>query len=219
MIVGNGMIAKNLACIDRSNVLFFASGVSDSLCTDKSEYEREIELLKNNLNTDKKFIYFSSIDEYILNSQYLLHKKEIQSIIQSQTDNHIIIKVPQLIGENGNPNNFINYIYNSIKNEIEFNVIITKRSLLDISDLVKILDFLLHIDFRGIFNINYIELQSVTEYIEIIEKISGKKAKINKITTIDQDIKLNDEFVNKVIKENIKSLENYNLKIIQKYKN
>jgi hypothetical protein len=46
MIIGNGMIANNLSKIDNDNVLFFASGVSNSLCNDENEFEREIKLLK-----------------------------------------------------------------------------------------------------------------------------------------------------------------------------
>ena len=40
MIVGNGNIAKVLK--DRDDLVFFASGVSNSSCTDEKEYEREL---------------------------------------------------------------------------------------------------------------------------------------------------------------------------------
>ena len=49
MIIGNGLIAKSLQEIDSENVLFFASGVSNSLETRDSEFEREYFLLKETI--------------------------------------------------------------------------------------------------------------------------------------------------------------------------
>jgi len=218
MIVGNGMIAKSLCTIDSDDVVFFASGVSNSMCKDIAEYDREIKLLKDSIDLNRTFVYFSSIEEYILNDQYLQHKRDVQSIIKERTDNFIIIKVPQLIGQSGNSNNFINYIYNSIWNNEVFNVILTKRSLLDVDDLVKILSYLLDQNFKGLFSINYIKLESVIGYIEIIENLLGKKAKIGTITTVHQNISKNSTFVTSVIDKNVANLEHYNLKVIQKYK-
>ena len=76
MIIGSGLIAKSCKIIDNSDVLFFASGVSNSMSNNESEFEREINLLNDNLNTEKKIIYFSSIDEYVINEKYLEHKNK-----------------------------------------------------------------------------------------------------------------------------------------------
>uniref|UniRef100_A0AAU6WQG9 Uncharacterized protein n=1 Tax=Chryseobacterium endophyticum TaxID=1854762 RepID=A0AAU6WQG9_9FLAO len=46
MIIGSGLIAQSLQFIDQENHLFFASGVSNSLETRSSEFEREFMLLK-----------------------------------------------------------------------------------------------------------------------------------------------------------------------------
>ena len=45
MIIGNGNIARALKDIDRDDLLFFASGVSNSQEDRESEYKREMELL------------------------------------------------------------------------------------------------------------------------------------------------------------------------------
>ena len=47
MIVGNGLIANLFKNEDRENVVFFASGVSNSLETEKSAFLREENLLRN----------------------------------------------------------------------------------------------------------------------------------------------------------------------------
>ena len=44
MIIGNGNIAKVL--IDRDDLVYFASGTSNSSCVDKLEFERELEMRK-----------------------------------------------------------------------------------------------------------------------------------------------------------------------------
>ena len=45
MIIGNGNIAKSLISKDRDDIIFFASGVSDSSCCDIKEFKREFDLL------------------------------------------------------------------------------------------------------------------------------------------------------------------------------
>jgi nucleoside-diphosphate-sugar epimerase len=218
MIVGNGMIAKSLSVIDNENFLFFASGVSNSLCTDEKEYEKEKLLLEKHINTDKKFIYFSSVNEYVINEKYLQHKLNIEKIITENTDNFIIFKISQLIGDNGNQNNFINFLYNNIINETYFNLIDTKRSLLCINDLVKICDYLCNIDYNGFFIINYIELLEVTDIIKIIEKITNKKSLINDIKKLSQNINSNSDYVNEVLDKLIDK-NNYTEKLlIKKFK-
>ena len=148
MIIGNGLIAKSLTHIDSDDIIFFASGVSNSMCNNKDEYDREFNLLKKYLNFNKKLIYFSSIDGYIVNEEYLNHKKNIEKIIQNNVGDFIIMKIPQLVGEKGNNGNFINYIYNNVKNGLGFDLFLTKRSLLDIEDLVSILSFLIKKNFK-----------------------------------------------------------------------
>ena len=57
MIVGNGLIANLFREKDRENVVFFASGVSNSLETEKSAFLREENLLRN---TSQKILKKSS---------------------------------------------------------------------------------------------------------------------------------------------------------------
>ena len=217
MIVGNGLIANECSVIDRPDVLFFASGVSNSMNNDENNYIREILLVKSHLETEKKFIYFSSIDEYIINERYLKHKKQIEELIKNKTNNYIIIKIPQLLGKRGNSNNFINYIYNHIKNDIEFDLFLTKRSLLDVSDLIEILKELLKINYVGLLNINYIELMSVSDFIVIIENILGKSSKIKNVVQLEQVINDNTEFVNSILELSIHNPLFYNKRVIEKY--
>ena len=64
MIIGNGQLAKAFmnSDLEHKDLCIFASGVSNSNCTDPKEFERERDLLKVTLseNPGKKLIYFSS---------------------------------------------------------------------------------------------------------------------------------------------------------------
>jgi hypothetical protein len=138
MIIGKGDIASVLN--DRDGVIFFVSGVSNSNETRESEFMREIELLDKQ-DKNKCIFYFSSItlDDMSKNSQYLQHKRRMELLIKSNFQNYNIIRIGNITW-GSNPNTFINYIKNKIKNgepvEIkdEYKYIIDKKQLLLLTD-------------------------------------------------------------------------------------
>jgi hypothetical protein len=139
MIVGKGDIASILN--DREGAIFFASGVSKSTETNESEFWREIELLDMQDKT-KCLFYFSSItldDMSKIDNQYLAHKRRMELFIKSNFENYNIIRIGNITWGN-NPNTFLNYIKNRIKNEEpveikdEFKYLIDKEQLLLLTD-------------------------------------------------------------------------------------
>ena len=138
MIVGKGDIASVLN--DREGAIFFASGVSKSTEIIQSEFMREIELLDKQ-DRNKCIFYFSSItlDDMSKNSQYLQHKRKMELLIKSNFENYNIIRIGNITWGN-NPNTFINYIKNKIKNgepvEIkdEYKYVIDKEQLVLLTD-------------------------------------------------------------------------------------
>jgi len=217
MIIGNGMIANHLKRIDRSDFVFFASGVSDSNCSDEKNYSREIALLEKKIKIEGTIVYFSSIPEYIINKRYREHKKRIEGLIEKSGKKFIVLRIPHLIGKGGNTSNFINYLWNSVNEEREIDLFTVKRSLLDAEDLTKILETLIAENFIGFFDINYIELSDISEYIKIIENISGKKLRVRRIIEMDQNIKQNENFTDSLIKKIIPNIKDYNNRLIVKY--
>lgn len=102
MIIGSGQLAKVFAKSQiKDDVCIFASGVSNSSCTDEKQFEREKNLLVDTLkkNSDKKFVYFSSCAlsaiEYPKNDYYK-HKVNMEDIIKEHSNNYYIFRVPQL---------------------------------------------------------------------------------------------------------------------------
>lgn len=140
MIIGKGDIAS--ALIDREEVIFFASGVSNSAENRESEYKREKELLCSQDKT-KCIFYFSSIDidniEKFNKSRYLQHKKQMEDYIKENFQYYNIIRIGNITWGN-NPNTFLNYIKNKIKNNEpvhisdEYKFMINKEQLLQLTN-------------------------------------------------------------------------------------
>lgn len=145
MIIGNGLIANSLKNIDSVEYLFFASGVSNSLETRNSEFEREFALLKNSIeaNDNSKLVYFSTLsvnDQSKKDSHYVLHKLEIEEYIKNSCKNYLILRIGNIVGKGGNPNTLFNFLKNQITNNAQFNVHRkARRLLLDIDDIAVFL--------------------------------------------------------------------------------
>jgi len=78
-IIGHGDIASALQ--DDPGRLFFASGVSNSLETRESEYQREKDLLSRQTR-DLQIIYFSSLAIFYLETRYTQHKMEMEALVK-----------------------------------------------------------------------------------------------------------------------------------------
>ena len=90
MIVGKGSIAKVLK--DRNDLLFFASGVSNSSCIDEKEYDREFNLLKT-ISLDQHIVYFSNLGIYYKKDRYTQHKINIEEYIRNNFKSYTIVRI------------------------------------------------------------------------------------------------------------------------------
>lgn len=139
-IIGKGDIASILN--DRDGAVFFAAGVSNSLISDEKEYQREIDLLKSQ-PVSKCLFYFSSIGIYHRNERYFQHKKAMEATIKKYFQNYNIIRIGN-IDWGKNPNTFLNYLRNKIKNNEPFEIkdeyrfMISKEQLLLLTDNLPI---------------------------------------------------------------------------------
>lgn len=126
--IGNGDIAGVLP--DRDDLLFFASGVSNSSCTDETEYQREVDLLLEQPR-DAHIVYFSSIGVLDGNSRYYQHKRDMELTIKANFPKYCIIRLGN-ISHGDNPHTLINYLKAHPEAEIkdEYRYICTKEDLL-----------------------------------------------------------------------------------------
>lgn len=145
MIIGNGLIANSLLSIDSEDVIYFASGVSNSQETRSTEFEREFNLLKNCIlqYPNLKLVYFSTLsifDQSKQNSLYVLHKMKIEKMITENCTDYIILRIGNVVGKGGNPNTLFNFLNTQISNQQEFTLHNkARRLLIDIHDISKFL--------------------------------------------------------------------------------
>jgi len=190
MIIGNGLIANLFKNHSRENVVFFASGVSNSLEIRPEEFLREENLIKNTIASsgNKIFVYFSTCSIYDSSktgSDYVLHKLKMEQIIKNSCEKFLILRVSNAVGKGGNPNLLMNYIVNAVKNNETINVH-TKatRNLIDAEDIKKItLDLLDKKEVNKIINVAYVLNYSIIEILEIIERFYQKKTNLNLINS------------------------------------
>jgi hypothetical protein len=136
MIIGSGDIASVLN--DREDALFFASGVSNSQCTDEKEFLRELELLLDQ-RTKYCIFYFSTISVNTVLSRYTLHKLGMEKMIKNSFQNYNIIRIGN-IDWGKNPHTFINAIKakqakgEPVEIRDEYKYMISKEQLLLLTD-------------------------------------------------------------------------------------
>jgi nucleoside-diphosphate-sugar epimerase len=222
MIIGNGLLATGFIGLDGYNdYLVFASGVSDSNETSSKEFDREKELLLTCLNENKdlKIIYFSSILVGVSDNKYYNHKLEMENIIKSTSNNYIIFRVPQVIGLDGNKNNLIKTITNSIKKDLEITIYKdVDRSLVDVEDIVKVVNYCKDKIVRQTLYFSDIEKMSVTNLCHHIGFHLNKEP----ILKVKNDPEIKNWYVNnsEIIDRAISLLidkNGYTDKIIKKY--
>lgn len=90
MIVGNGNIASALT--DRPDVTFFASGISDSSCTDMGQFVRERDLLLSQ-DHETHLVYFSSLSIYLEATPYNQHKKLMEEFVKLKFKSYTIVRI------------------------------------------------------------------------------------------------------------------------------
>ena len=158
MIIGNGLIANSLKKIDKENVTFFCSGVSNSAETDPAAFQRELNLLEAQ-NKENLLCYFSTVSIFNPSKQaspYIVHKNNIESEIRRLFPKHIIIRLPNMMGDGGNGTNLFPYFLKSIAEGKTVGIFDnTHRELMETELLPEIVSVLLSRNFRGSINAGF----------------------------------------------------------------
>jgi len=186
MIIGKGLIASQFIDIDRKDVVFFASGVSNSSEKRQSEFDREFNLIKDTIdcNPNKIFIYFSTCSIYDsskYDSFYVLHKLKMEEFIKTNCSIFLILRISNAVGKGGNPNLLMNYLHRQITNDNE--LVIHKnatRNLIDVEDVKNItMKYIESNSINKIVNVAYPENFYILEIISAFEIILEKNSTKN----------------------------------------
>ncbi|HEY9082341.1 MAG TPA: hypothetical protein VIN73_03340 [Vicingaceae bacterium] len=224
MLIGKGLIASAFKHYSaNSNVILFASGVSNSREIEVVKYKREFELLKNYSSSTSKLIYFSTcsvFDESLKQSAYIQHKLKIEKYISENFSSFIIFRLPIVVGNSSNPHTLTNFLFNTIKTNQHFLLFANAyRYLIDVDDLSVLLSGIIDSSEydNKILNICFDNKISILEMVSIFEKIIKKKAlyEIKKEGSVYTPN--NFEFINYLKKINFEIKTNYNEDIIAKY--
>ena len=186
MIVGNGLIAKAFRDFDQEGVIFYASGVSNSLETDEFQFLREESLIRKSIaeNPGNLFVYFSTCSIYDSSkngSAYVNHKLKMEHLVKSECAQFLIARVSNAVGNGGNQNTLINFLVNSIKNQKNIAAHINAtRNLIDVQDVVQIvLNLIKSKQLNSIVNVAYLSDYPVVQIISIVEKHLNLKANLD----------------------------------------
>ena len=216
MVVGNGLISKSFDdYIDNEDYLIYASGVSDSSEDRDSEYDREFNLIKNHISTNSKFIYFSTINNG--DSKYFLHKRNMEKYIIDNSNNYLIFRLPNVVGDGGNINNIFNYLNKKIINDEFIKVQNVNRSLIDIDDVKNICEYCFNLK-NKMLNISNIEIIKVIDIVSIMSNELNKspKTEIIDVVFITEEINNSIEIENAIDSIGI-DRKDYTKKLIKKY--
>lgn len=180
MVIGRGMIAKRFESYENDDrFVIFASGVSNSKNRVATAYHRELDLLKHTIedHPESILVYFSTCSVYDpeeKNSPYVLHKKDVENIIQSSCKRFNIFRVSNVVGKSGNPNTVLNFFVYHILNKINFDLWSNAcRNLIDLDDMYKIVNYILQGQRypNQIVNIANPSSYKVTEIVMSIEQL------------------------------------------------
>lgn len=212
-IFGKGFIASNFKnlkkILKKNNIILYCAGISNSQERSKQKLNREILTLKKFFKIYKNnfIIYFSSssiLDKSRNSSPYLKNKIKIEKFIKKKFKKFTLIRLPEIIGFSDNPNTVTNFFYEKIKNNKEFKLINnTKRNLIDVDDIVKLLKIIIetkNIKKKTITICNKYYYKS-NEIVKILEIICKKKANYQTITAKKQIWNLNYNIIKKYVKK------------------
>ena len=224
MIIGNGLIANAFRNFDKKDIVFFASGVSNSLETDEKQFLREENLIRKTIgeNPNQLFVYFSTCSIYDSSknaSAYVNHKLAMEHIIATEAENYLIVRISNAVGKGGNKNTLINFLVNSIRgNKVIKTHIEASRNLIDVEDVVEIvLELIENQRFNQIVNVAYLSNYPIIQIIQIIEAFLQQKAELE-LVKAGQSYSIDIPEVEDYFKRNqLQDKEVYLSQILKKY--
>lgn len=183
MIIGNGLIASafNPYFGNDKDVIIFASGVSNSREIRREAFSRERQLLVDAMHHQLPVVYFSTCsvsDSELADTPYVLHKKEMEALLRT-AGNHVIFRLPQIVGKTPNPNTLTNYLYKNIMLGVHFQVWRhATRNLIDVDDVASIAAHLIQGSFRNSIPtiIACPVSNSIPQLVAIFELVMRRKA-------------------------------------------
>lgn len=207
MILGNGLIAsafKRFHSDIPQDTVVIARGVSNSLEICDEAYEREWQFLQEAVSTASpttRFVYFSSskLDSSLRpdDRRYFHEKLSMEQMLLSEVGPRVlIVRLPQLVGSGGHPNNAFNYLWRSVCADVSLKVFSDgeRRELLDVSEVAPVVCKHLKAQRHGI-----LRLQGVS--FEVTEIVRAMRHQFDSLRGLDAPQETGiDPYLNKLLK-------------------
>jgi len=168
---------------DRSDIVIYASGVSNSLETDPPAFARERDLLVKTRAAHPRalLVYFGTCsvhDPERRDTPYVLHKLAMEDLLASAGGPWLVLRVPLAIGRNPGSRTLAQYLYERILSGQPFEVWEgAGRFPIDVDDLVRIGSRFIGDPAMWNRRINVaLRAFPVLEFVRILEGIAGRKA-------------------------------------------
>jgi nucleoside-diphosphate-sugar epimerase len=148
------------------DVVIFASGESDSQCTDSTRFQREKDLL-NTIHDARLVVYFSTIS--VLQEKhtpYTEHKLAMESMVRRSR--HLILRLPNLVGSGQSPFQLIPALVTQVRSGTVTLHRGAARDILDVDDMARMLPLLLKSCENETVNVStgyYVPVQDIITYI------------------------------------------------------
>lgn len=196
MLIGNGMVARvfskllKIECKD----FIFASGVSNSCCSDENQFSRERKLLVSSLKEcpdTQIFLYFSTCSIYDPDAQsspYVVHKSRMEEYVLGHPGGQVI-RLPQLAGPNAPASTLISFLVSKVRAKAK--IIVWEnayRNVIDIDHAALIVNEYLLGPYSSerIINVANPYSVSVMQLVKHIEFFLGIEASINAVSRGDR---------------------------------
>lgn len=192
MIIGDGMIASAFrsANLLTDEVCIFASGVSNSNCCEENLFQRESDLLQENLilhSDATAFVYFGTCSVYdpVSNLKpYVQHKLEMEEKVLAHPFG-FIARLPQVAGPSPSPYTLLSVLCQSIRLGKTIDVWeYATRNIIDVVDVVRVVALLVSMEYKNckIINVASPHSHSIMEIIKMAESILNRKARLKIIS-------------------------------------
>ena len=167
----------------RDDVLVYASGVSNSQCSDPREFARERTLLAQTAESARNgacLVYFSTCsvdDPESAATPYVAHKMQMEALVRAHPA-HLVIRLPQVVGRTPNPHTLLNYLHARIARGERFSVWGRAfRNVIDCDDVRAISVGLIDSGIRGdIINVANTVNYPILEIVKALERVCGGHA-------------------------------------------
>jgi len=186
MIVGSGLMARTFARFSQArDILIFASGVSNSLARDAVQFDRERRLLERVRSEHRPalLVYFSSCSIYDpdrIDTPYVRHKLEMESLLAAMGGDYLILRLPLVIGHSDHATTLPHVLCSRILSGEPFEVWTRAvRYPIDADDVARIAERLLCNPSLKRCRIN-LALRSyrVMDFVNAMEQVLGRRANV-----------------------------------------